>query len=159
MQKRTFLAAGVAAIAAAVGLITLGGRATAQNVTLEALSGSALASDPETVVVDIRRPEEWKETGVIEGALLIKIRHTREFPASRRATSGSRSASGVDLSLWQPDLARGPTDCRFGRLSGRRCSRRDAAGIERRLYPCRTDPRNGLSNLLGRCGSLAGWGA
>ena len=95
MQKRTFFAAGVAAIAAAVGLITLGGRATGQNVTLEPLPGSTLASDPETVVVDIRRPEEWKATGVIEGALLI----TYAAPESFLQAVAPHLAQGQRLAL------------------------------------------------------------
>lgn len=79
MDKRTFFAAGAAAIAGVFGMMAFGGRATAQNVTLEALSGSDLASDPKTLVVDIRRPEEWMATGVIEGALLITYESADAF--------------------------------------------------------------------------------
>lgn len=71
MEKRMFLAAGAATVMAAVGWMFLGRGAAAENVTLEELSGTTLASDPGLLVVDIRQPEEWKATGVIEGALLV----------------------------------------------------------------------------------------
>ncbi|MGB7316682.1 MAG: rhodanese-like domain-containing protein [Planktotalea sp.] len=71
MQKRTFLLAGAGIAAAAAAAFGLSGRASADNLTLESPSGSALASDANTLLVDIRQPQEWKETGVIEGALLM----------------------------------------------------------------------------------------
>jgi rhodanese-related sulfurtransferase len=63
---------GAAAVAAVVvvGLGTLGG-ASAENVTLEAPSGAGLVADKTMLLVDIRTAAEWKETGVVEGALLV----------------------------------------------------------------------------------------
>jgi len=63
---------GALAIAGAVFVwgASLGG-AQAQNVTLEALSGATLAADDSLLLVDIRTPEEWKQSGVIDGALLL----------------------------------------------------------------------------------------
>ncbi|WP_022704117.1 rhodanese-like domain-containing protein [Pseudorhodobacter ferrugineus] len=61
------------AIAGAVilGVANFGGGAQAQNVTLEPLSGDALAADDSLLLVDIRTPEEWKQSGVVDGALLV----------------------------------------------------------------------------------------
>jgi rhodanese-related sulfurtransferase len=63
---------GAAAVAAVVvvGLGTFGG-ASAENVTLEAPSGAGLVADKTMLLVDIRTAAEWKETGVVEGALLV----------------------------------------------------------------------------------------
>ncbi|MGI3183961.1 rhodanese-like domain-containing protein [Nioella aestuarii] len=72
MNRRIFLSFGSAAalaIAAAGFLFGRGGRP--ENLTLASLSGESLASDPSVLLVDIRRPEEWQDTGVVEGALLI----------------------------------------------------------------------------------------
>ena len=79
MQKRVFLAAGAAVAAAAVGALGLSGRASASNLTLEAPSGAELASDKGTLLVDIRRPEEWRASGVIEGALLVTYTSPQAF--------------------------------------------------------------------------------
>ena len=79
MQRRIFIATGVAAAAVAIGVSRFAIPATAKNLSLEALSGSQLASDPDTLLVDIRRPEEWKETGVVEGALLVTYKSPESF--------------------------------------------------------------------------------
>lgn len=60
----------------------LGGRAQAQNVTLEALSGDALVADDSLLLVDIRSPEEWKQSGVVEGALLVTYSTPEAFLAA-----------------------------------------------------------------------------
>lgn len=44
---------------------------TPPNVTLAKTSGKDLAADQSILLVDIRTPEEWKQTGVVEGAHLI----------------------------------------------------------------------------------------
>lgn len=64
---------GAAVVLGAVlfGLANLTQTAAAQNVMLEPLSGQALASDDSLLLVDIRTPEEWKQSGVVEGALLL----------------------------------------------------------------------------------------
>ena len=79
MQRRIFIAAGAAVAAVGFGISRFAIPATAKNLTLEALSGSQLASDPDTLLVDIRHPEEWKETGVIEGALLVTYKSPESF--------------------------------------------------------------------------------
>ncbi|WP_370270056.1 rhodanese-like domain-containing protein [Nioella sp.] len=72
MDRRLFLAFGSAAALALAAAGFLFGRTRGpENLTLAALSGDALANDPSMLLVDIRRPEEWQQTGVIEGALLV----------------------------------------------------------------------------------------
>lgn len=49
------------------------------NLTLESLTGEMLASDANSLLVDIRTPQEWQETGVIEGALLVTYSDADSF--------------------------------------------------------------------------------
>ena len=79
MHRRIFIAAGATATAVGIWISRFATPATAKNLTLETLSGSQLASDPDTLLVDIRRPEEWKEIGVIEGALLVTYKSPESF--------------------------------------------------------------------------------
>lgn len=95
MKRRILIAVGAAVAAVGIGFSRFATPATAKNLTLETLSGSQLASDPETLLVDIRRPEEWKETGVIEGALLI----TYKSPESFLKIVAPKHASGQRLAL------------------------------------------------------------
>jgi rhodanese-related sulfurtransferase len=64
----------------ATGLLPAPPYAPLDNAALERMV------DEGALVVDIRRPEEWRQTGVIEGSYLITAfdeqgRMTREFPA------------------------------------------------------------------------------
>jgi rhodanese-related sulfurtransferase len=54
-----------------VGVANFGGGAQAENVTLEAATGASLVADKTMLLVDIRTAEEWKQTGVVDGALLV----------------------------------------------------------------------------------------
>lgn len=83
MDRRIFLSLGaaVAALAAGAGFL-LAGRAP-ENLRLAALSGEALQDD-NLLLVDIRRPEEWQQTGVIEGARLITYTDPDSFLAQLR---------------------------------------------------------------------------
>lgn len=96
MRKHLVLM-GAAAIALAGGLALqrLDPAAASGNVTLAAPSGQGLASDSSTLLVDIRRPEEWRETGVIEGALLL----TYTDPASFLEAVRPHLTPGQSLSL------------------------------------------------------------
>lgn len=72
MSLWVYVLGAVALVGVAIlGVVTYGGGAQAQNVTLEAPSGSSLAADDSLLLVDIRTPEEWKQTGVVAGALLV----------------------------------------------------------------------------------------
>ena len=82
MLRRVFIVTGVAiATGLVIGIGLFRSGASAENLTLEAASGASLASDPATLLVDIRRPEEWRETGVIEGALLVTYASPESFLA------------------------------------------------------------------------------
>lgn len=83
-MKRRYVIGGLTAVAAALGWAGLGLGAKPANLTLEAPTGAALAADPDTLLVDIRRPEEWRETGVVEGALLVTYTDPQGFLAAVR---------------------------------------------------------------------------
>lgn len=95
MNRRVFIAAGATATAVLFGVARFATSKTHGNLTLEAMSGSDLASDHNTLLVDIRRPEEWKQTGVIEGALLV----TYKSPESFLKTVSPKLANGQRLAL------------------------------------------------------------
>lgn len=81
MRKGLF----VAAAAAVAGVVAVGGLRAGdapENLTLEAISGEGLASDDNTLLVDIRTPQEWMQTGVIEGALLVPYQGADSFLAA-----------------------------------------------------------------------------
>lgn len=96
MDRRLFLAFGSAAALAVAAAGFLFGRGSVPgNLTLAALSGETLASDPSVLLVDIRRPEEWQQTGVIEGARLITYADRESFLAELRP----HLAEGQSLAL------------------------------------------------------------
>ncbi|MGO4908154.1 rhodanese-like domain-containing protein [Pseudorhodobacter sp. W20_MBD10_FR17] len=74
---------GAAAVAGAVfvGAARFGG-VSAENVTLESPSGASLAADETMLLVDIRTPAEWKESGVVDGALLVTYSTPDAFMAA-----------------------------------------------------------------------------
>lgn len=85
MDRRLFLAFGsAAALAIAAAGFLFGRGREPENLTLAALSGDALAQDDSVLLVDIRRPEEWQQTGVIDGALLITYADRDSFLAALR---------------------------------------------------------------------------
>ena len=71
----------LAALAAGLAFIVLDTRPAPAHLSLEARSGEALAQDENTLVVDIRRPEEWVQTGVVEGAVLVTYTDAESFVA------------------------------------------------------------------------------
>ncbi|WP_322890041.1 MULTISPECIES: rhodanese-like domain-containing protein [unclassified Yoonia] len=72
------------------------GPAAAQdNLFTAAPSGQVLASDPNVLLVDIREPEEWQQTGVIAGALLVSYRDADSF----LATVGPLLQDGQSIAL------------------------------------------------------------
>ena len=64
--------------------------------TITAPEAFAAAQRGEVVLVDIRQPEEWKQTGVADGARLIPMRHPEGGAGFVRdllaATGGDRNA-------------------------------------------------------------------
>ena len=80
MRKRQFLT--TAAALGLFGYVALGMPSFGQappNMASEPLTGAALAADPGTLVVDIRTPGEWADTGVIAGALLVTYDDAESF--------------------------------------------------------------------------------
>jgi len=71
----------LAALAAGLAIILVDTRPAPAHLSLEARSGEALAQDENTLVVDIRRPEEWVQTGVVEGAMLVTYSDVESFVA------------------------------------------------------------------------------
>jgi rhodanese-related sulfurtransferase len=74
---KTFAAAVVVLVASTVA-------ATAEAPSLSASDASQRVADGELILLDIRRPEEWKETGIAKGAWPVSM-HTPQFPQQLRA--------------------------------------------------------------------------
>ena len=84
MDRRLFLAFGsAAALAIAAAGFLFGRGRTPENLTLASLSGEAL-QDEGLLLVDIRTPGEWQQTGVIEGARLVTYTDAESFLAEVR---------------------------------------------------------------------------
>jgi rhodanese-related sulfurtransferase len=64
-------------LAATVSVLLTGGPAAAASATLELSTpeAQARAAAGQLVLIDIRRPGEWRETGVAEGAARIDMLH------------------------------------------------------------------------------------
>ncbi|MGY6568998.1 MAG: rhodanese-like domain-containing protein [Salinarimonas sp.] len=71
----------LAALMAGLAFIVVDSRPAPAHLSLEARSGEALVQDANTLVVDIRRPEEWVQTGVVEGAVLVTFTDAESFVA------------------------------------------------------------------------------
>lgn len=76
-------------------VMSLRGQQLPENVTLADLSGAVLESDPDLLVVDIRTPEEWKQTGVVRDALLV----TYTTPESFLEAVNTRKTAGQTITL------------------------------------------------------------
>jgi len=87
----------------ALGFLPLATMARADGYEIKPLSVAEMQASG-GVIVDIRTPEEWAETGVIEGARLVTFEGAQSFIA----TLGPDLADGRDLILV----------CRSGRRSG-----------------------------------------
>ncbi|AWD22756.1 rhodanese-like domain-containing protein [Fuscovulum blasticum] len=97
MKQAMMRLALVAALAAAAPALRAG-EAVEEALTVEQMQASG------ALVVDIRTPEEWAETGVIDGAKLVTFTDADSFLAA----IGPEIADGRDLVLV----------CRSGRRSG-----------------------------------------
>lgn len=76
-------------------VMALRGQQFPENVTLADFSGAVLESDPDLLVVDIRTPEEWKQTGVVRDALLV----TYTTPESFLEAVNTRKTAGQKITL------------------------------------------------------------
>jgi rhodanese-related sulfurtransferase len=56
-----------------------GGRGLPANVRLESPTAADLIADDKILLVDIRTAEEWRQTGIVEGALLVTYKDAESF--------------------------------------------------------------------------------
>lgn len=82
MTKIALLAAGAVVLVVLAAGMFLKTQNRPENLTLASPSGAALAADDNTLLVDIRTPAEWQQTGVIEGALLVTYADADSFLAA-----------------------------------------------------------------------------
>jgi rhodanese-related sulfurtransferase len=80
MQRRTLIAAGAGLAAATV--VYFLPEAGVSKVVSDARNAEGLAPKPGRLLVDIREPSEWKESGVLEGARLHSWRSPQDFAAA-----------------------------------------------------------------------------
>ena len=79
MQRRVLLLGGAALLGLGAVGWQMGLAGGPENLRLATPGGAELAADESTLLVDIRRPEEWRQTGVIEGALLVTYTDAESF--------------------------------------------------------------------------------
>ncbi|NVO27960.1 rhodanese-like domain-containing protein [Donghicola sp. C2-DW-16] len=94
-MSKLFVLLPVILIALAYVFWASGQGAKADNVELAALSGPALEQSEDMLVVDIRTPDEWKQTGVIKGAALVTYTSAEAFLQA----IGPRLAPGQNVAL------------------------------------------------------------
>ena len=101
-------------LAFVVAAVTMAGAAEAEQATsLSAARAHELARAGEVLLIDIRRPEEWRDTGIAESAKPVSM-HEKGFVEKLLAlTGGDRSkplalicAAGVRSSFLQSQLSR-----------------------------------------------------
>jgi len=80
MDRRRLMISGglVAGAALWLGWLPSPGGA-AENLTNRHLTAAELQGDPGILIVDIRSPVEWHDTGVIQGALLVTYSDAESF--------------------------------------------------------------------------------
>ena len=83
MDRRSMMIGGIVGAVAgvfAVGFFARG--SAAQNVEVIKPSGADLVANKDILLVDIRTPPEWKQTGVVEGAVLVTYSDPASFLAA-----------------------------------------------------------------------------
>lgn len=95
MKRRGIIAGAIVGLGAMVGLGMKLGAKSPENVSLATPSGAELAADDSMLLVDIRRPEEWRQTGVVEGARL----HTYAGPEAFLAAIAPQLREGQKIGL------------------------------------------------------------
>ncbi len=101
MNRRNLLMmAGMALLAGGVGVGSLR-QAEADGVAGFAHEPLTLAEmrARDAVIVDIRTPPEWDQTGVVDGAELVMFQGARSFPAAFLAALGDEVADGREVFL------------------------------------------------------------
>ena len=96
ISKRTFLGIGLGAVAGAAGIGYAMTASTAAGFEHIAMTAEEIQSSG-ALVVDIRTPGEWRQTGVIEGAKLVEFDF--DNPATFLPQIQAELADGRDLIL------------------------------------------------------------
>ena len=126
-------------MAMAAWLVMAGTALAAEVKAISAPDALQAVKKGEVVLVDIRQPEEWKQTGVPEGAKLIPMRHPDGGAGFIRdllaATNGDRNAPIALI-------------CRTGNRSGATAKALSEAGFTHILD---------VSEGMGGSGSGPGW--
>jgi rhodanese-related sulfurtransferase len=82
-----------------IGLLAIGGRASAGEVLPPILSAPQvrqLQLEGRILLVDIRSPREWRKTGVAAGALAITV-HRRDFAGALLVAAGGDHARPIAI--------------------------------------------------------------
>jgi rhodanese-related sulfurtransferase len=97
-SRRTFVLAGGTALAVAgfAGLNWYRGQRGADGLWLTVAEAHAGARAGEVLLIDIRRPEEWAQTGLGEGAIPLDMRR-RDFLPALQALMTDRPGARVAL--------------------------------------------------------------
>ena len=100
MNRRGFLMLGGAATFAGAGLVaTWAGQGQAETgFAHEPLSVDQMRARG-ALIVDIRTPPEWAQTGVIDGAELVTFEHPSSFPAAFLTAVGDQIEDGREVVL------------------------------------------------------------
>ncbi len=98
MNRRGFLIAGAAVALGGVVYFSVGSRQAEARFAHLPLSLEQMQADG-ALIVDIRTPPEWAQTGVIEGASLVTFERPGTFADSFMAALGDQVANGREIVL------------------------------------------------------------
>ena len=131
------LALAAALVCSAVGLPALAQVASALPPAFETVSSEAFASSrPDTLLIDVREPAEWEQTGTPAGARLISGSRSDFVDAVLEATGGDKTKPVAVI-------------CRSGSRSVKAAERLAASGF--------THVTNVGDGMIGRGGLGKGW--
>ena len=82
--------------AAAVALLIATAAVFAETPVLSASEAAAKLASGDLVVLDIRTPEEWAESGIAQGAWPVSM-HSEDFPKRLQAIFAQHSAETIGL--------------------------------------------------------------
>lgn len=77
-------------------LFALVGRASAEPLIMSATEAASAVASEEMILIDIRSPGEWAQTGVARGAIALTM-HSPDFPQKIAAILNGRHGKSVGL--------------------------------------------------------------
>lgn len=113
-------------------MFTLGNKRPAQLKDVSPQTAWKQAQDGTVLIVDVRRPEEWAETGTPPGAARITLQDTDFLVQLEKVTGGNKDAALAFL-------------CRSGQRSGTAAQQAIAAGY------------TNVYNITGGMSMAGGW--